>query len=218
MAQEGYFLNLNSRTHYALLSFTFSYINNANNKDNIKIEINFMDRCHILPLEYKQVLSNGIIDDFNVLTLNVVELYASKINALISRAAPRDLYDINQMIKNNIIKDKELIRKCLIFYNMVGGEQNILDLDFTNIKNINFMKFKTQLRPVISKSDDFILEDAKDNVIKFINDLITLDKEEVEFIKEFKNKNYKPELLFKDESIVNNIINHPMAIGRSKKD
>ena len=58
----------------------------------------------------------------------------------------------------------------------------------------------------------------KINIIKFINYLITLDKEEVEFIKEFKNKNYKPELLFKDESIVNNIINHPMAIWRSKKD
>lgn len=218
MLQEGYSLNPNSRSHYALLSFTFSYINNANNKDSIKIEINFIDRCHILSLENKTILPNEIIEEFNVLTLNTTELYASKINALISRAAPRDLYDINKMIDNSIIEDKDLLRKCLIFYNMVGGNQNIQDLDFTKVRDINFMKFKTQLRPVISKTDNFKLEDAKDNVINFINKSIKLNKEEVEFIKEFKNKNYKPELLFNDENIIRNIINHPMAIWRCKKD
>lgn len=218
MIQEGYTLNLNSRKHYALLSFTFNYINNANNKDNIKIEINFMDRCHILSIENKKILSNGIIEEFNILTLNTIELYSSKINALISRAAPRDLYDINKMIENNVVQDKELLRKCLIFYNMVGGNQNIQDLDFSNVKNINFMKFKTQLKPVISKSDKFKLEDAKENVICFISELINLNKEEILFIECFKNKDYKPELLFDNEGVIENIKNHPMAIWRCKKD
>ena len=89
MWQEGYSL-ADSRDYFALTSFLFNYINNAGNRDNIKVEINFLDRCHVLPLEKKKILTKGIVEDFEVLTLNTTELYASKINALISRATPRD--------------------------------------------------------------------------------------------------------------------------------
>lgn len=217
MWQEGYSLMVSPREHYALLSFTFNYVNNAGNRDNIKIEINFMDRCHILPLEQKQVLSKGIVDKFEILTLNTTELYASKINALLSRATPRDLYDVNAMIENNVIKDMELLRKCLIFYNMVGGEQDIDNLTYNNIENLNFMKFKTQLKPVISKTDKFDLEQAKVKVIDYLKELINLTQEEKSFICEFRNQNYKPELLFNDNNMVENISHHPMAMWRCKK-
>ena len=219
MIQEGYLLNVSPRKHYALLSFIFSYINNVGNRDNIKVEINFMDRCHILPLEYKNIISNGIIENFDILTLNSIELYASKINALLSRATPRDLYDVNAMIDNNIIKDekeKNLLKKCLIFYNMVGGEQDIDNLSFKNIEEINFTKFKTQLKPVLAKNDKFNLEDAKTNVISYLKELITINEKEKSFINEFKNKNYKPKLLFRDEQIIEDIISHPMALWRCK--
>lgn len=217
MWQEGYSLMVSPREHYALLSFTFNYVNNTGNRDNIKIEINFMDRCHILPLEQKQVLSKGIIDKFEILTLNTTELYASKINALLSRATPRDLYDVNAMIENNVIKDMELLRKCLIFYNMVGGEKDIDNLTYNNIEKLNFMKFKTQLKPVISKTDKFDFEQAKIKVIDYLKEIINPTEDEKEFINEFRNQNYKPELLFKDKNMVENISHHPMAMWRCKK-
>ena len=175
MWRYGYSLNAESRNHYALLSFTFAYMNNAGNRDNIKVEINFMDRCHVLPLEYKSIKGKGIVEGFDILALNDVELYASKINALLSRATSRDLYDVNAMINSNIIENSNLLRKCLIFYNMVGGEQNIDDISF---ENINFAKFKTQLKPVMAKSDKFNLEEAKTKVISFLKALITIDEGE----------------------------------------
>ncbi len=217
MWQEGYSLMVNPREHYALLSFTFNYVNNAGNRDNIKIEINFMNRCHILPLEQKLALTNGIIDKFDILTLNTIELYASKINALLSRATPRDLYDVNAMIEQNIITDKNLLKKCLIFYNMVGGEQDIDNLTYSNIEKLNYMKFKTQLKPVISKTDKFDLEQAKLKVIDYLKELINVTQEEKSFINEFKKQNYKPELLFNGKNIVENILYHPMALWRCKK-
>lgn len=58
MWQEGYSL-ADSRDHFALTSFLFNYINNAGNRDNIKVEINFLDRCHVLPLEKKKILTRG---------------------------------------------------------------------------------------------------------------------------------------------------------------
>ena len=207
-------MNAEPRKHYALLSFSFAYINNASNRDSIKVEINFMDRCHVLPLEYKRIKGKDVIEGFDILALNDIELYASKINALLSRATPRDLYDVNAMINSNIIEDSNLLRKCLIFYNMVGGEQDIDDISFENIESINFAKFKTQLKPVLAKNDKFNLDDAKANVISYLKTLISINEGERKFIEEFKNKNYRPELLFDDETTIENIKSHPRALWR----
>ena len=145
------------------------------------------------------------------------ELYASKINALLSRFAPRDLYDINIMIINNVIQDEEMLKKCLIFYNMIGGNQNIDSLAYEGIDKINYFKYKTQLKPVISKNENFNLIEAKKNVISFLKKLIVINDNEQKFIDEFKKRVYKPELLFDNELEIYNAKCHPMALWRCNK-
>ncbi len=99
---------------------------------------------------------------------------------------------------------------------MIGGEQDIDNLSFENIEKITFTNFKTQLKPVIAKSDKFNIEEAKTMVITYLKDLIKITEKEQEFIEEFKNRNYKPELLFESKEIINNIKLHPMALWRCK--
>lgn len=216
MWQEGYSL-ADSRDHFALTSFLFNYINNAGNRDNIKVEINFLDRCHVLPLE-KKILTKGIVEAFEVLTLNTIELYASKINALLSRATPRDLYDVNAMIESNVITDTKLLRKCLVFYNAIGGDYDIQDLDYKNVERLDYRKYKTQLKPVISKEDKFDIEKAKEIVIAYVKDLLVLTDGEKEFLSKLKDKTYVPELLFDNEEIVANIKHHPAALWRVREN
>ena len=217
MWQEGYSL-ADSRDHFALTSFLFNYINSAGNRDNIKVEINFLDRCHVLPLEKKRILTKGIIEDFEVLTLNTIELYASKINALLSRATPRDLYDVNAMIENNVITDTELLRKCLVFYNAIGGDYDIQELDYKNVERLDYRKYKTQLKPVISKDDNIDIEKAKERVIAYVKNLLVFTDGEKEFLDKLKDKIYAPELLFDDEMIVSNIKHHPAALWRVREN
>ena len=217
MLQERYSL-ADSRDHFALTSFLFNYTNSADNRDNIKVEINFLDRCHVLPLEKKQILTKGIMEDFEVLTLNTTELYASKINALLSRATPRDLYDVNAMIENNVINDMVLLRKCLIFYNAIGGDYDIQTLDYKNIERLDYRKYKTQLKPVISKDDKFDIEKAKEIVIAYVKDLLVLTDSEKEFLSKLQEKIYAPELLFSDEGIIINVKNHPAALWRVREN
>jgi len=217
MWQEGYSLMQNPREHYALLSYVFSYINNAGNKDNIKIEINFMQRCHILPLEKKPLLTKNLFEPFQILTLDKIEFYASKINALLGRGAPRDLYDVYIMIEKDIVKNLEMLRKCLVFYNMIGGEQDIANISFKQIEKINYQIFKRQLKPVIAKNDAFNLEKAKATTIDFLKSMITLTDKEKQFAANFLAKDYRPELLFDDEKIIDRIKSHPMALWRCKK-
>lgn len=216
MINEGYQLKVTNVNRYALLSLIFSYINNAGNKDNIKIEINLMDRCHILPLVHRNVNLRGIIEPISVLTLHKIELFASKINALLSRSVPRDLYDVFSMFESNTIDDYKLLKKCLVFYDMVGGKQIIDQLDYSTIKNMGFMKYKTQLKPVISKNDKFNIEEAKTYVIDRLTEILKFDENELEFIAKFKEKHYDPFLLFNDSEIVDRIKNHPMALFRCK--
>ncbi len=218
MWQEGYTL-ADTRDSFALTSFLFNYVNSAGNRDNIKIEINFMDRCHILPLVNKKILTKGIVENFEVLTLNTIELYASKINALLSRATPRDLYDVNAMIENEVIAetDEDLLKKCLIFYNSIGGDYAIDNLTYENVQRLDFKKFKTQLKPVIAKDDKFDIEKAKIKVMNYLKGFIVLSDREQEFVSEFGKKRYCPELLFEDESIVGNVKHHPAAMWRCRE-
>lgn len=215
MWQEGYSI-AEVRDSFALMSIVFNYTNTAGNRDNIKVEINFLDRCHILPLEKKKIFTKGIVDNFEVLTLNTTELYASKINALLSRGTPRDLYDVNAMIEHNVIANTDILRKCLIFYNAIGGDYDIQKLDFKNIERLVYKNFKTQLKPVIAKDDKFNMEKAKEMVIEFVKEMLVLSSNEKLFLSKFKEKTYAPELLFDNEDIVLNIKNHPAALWRVK--
>jgi predicted nucleotidyltransferase component of viral defense system len=215
MVKEDFVLKNSTKEYYSLISLVFNYKNSVNNLDTIKIEINFMDRIHVLPLEIKNCnhYNNFICRD--IIVLNPIELYASKINALISRAASRDIYDVYKMINLNIIKDYDLLKKCLIFYSMVGGEQNIDSINFSKIMNLSYHDIKLKLKPVLSKDDSFNYLDAKEVVINYINNLLNFDDCDYKFINEFRIKKYNPKLLFNEE-IAHKLKNHPMAIWRCK--
>jgi len=56
-------------------------------------------RIHILPLVHRKIVASGIFDETAVLAVSGMELFGSKIKALLDRAAARDLYDISNMIR-----------------------------------------------------------------------------------------------------------------------
>lgn len=50
---NGYSLKQRPRKHFALDSYPLYYDATSGNKDSIKLEINYTDRAHILPLEMR---------------------------------------------------------------------------------------------------------------------------------------------------------------------
>ena len=106
MTANGYDLSPKSKFPHALDSFVFTYTNCGGVKDNIKVEINYSLRAHILPVE--QVETTVLGKAFGVRRLAKAELFASKIVALLSRTAPRDLYDIHNMIKQSVFSDPDI--------------------------------------------------------------------------------------------------------------
>ncbi len=219
MSVNRYSLSPHSKSPHTLDSMVFQYVNAAGNSDNIKIEINYGMRCHVLPPE-KSIVAIPFLNGIEVRTLAPVELFGGKIKALIERCACRDLYDVNNWLQNRNRYPMEdgLLRKIVLFYLAVGGNSQLKTAyTFESIDEISFKHIRASLIPVLRKSENYRFEDAKSNVRQFLQTLMVLTEKECEFVANFNKGVYSPELLFDDNDIVYRVRNHPMAIWKTRR-
>ncbi len=217
--QKGYTMSDKSKKYYALDSYVLQYLNNGGNRDNIKIEINYLDRMHILPTVEYVVSSFNYNGTTKITTMNAYELYGSKLAALLGRSTPRDIYDVYKMIESGTMDNVALLKKCFIFYNCIGGNGLIADKDFSILDNVTKSDFDAKLKPVLTKKELFDYKQAVSVVKGFLDALLCFTDNEIQFISNFKNNKYTPELLFDGEYVdyAGNVNNHPMALWRCSK-
>lgn len=219
MEKEGYSLSQTSRFSHSLDAFHFNYINSGGNKDMIKIELNYSLRAHILEPVYRDILNDVFKSNIKIRTVAPLEIFSAKGNALISRAAARDLYDWGNLIDQNMFADeKDLFRKCFVFYTTITADNvhGDYDFDLSAIDTLDFTKIRRDLFPVMRKKDNFKLEERKIQAKQYIKDLLRLTETENEYIERFVAKEYHPELLF-DDDIVTRICGHPMALWKCNR-
>ncbi|MDR2590654.1 MAG: nucleotidyl transferase AbiEii/AbiGii toxin family protein [Oscillospiraceae bacterium] len=219
MKSEGYSFNNKSKSKHALDSFVYSYTNTAGNLDNIKIEVNYTLRSHILPVIESITQTNNVFNDFNVTTLSPLEIFASKTVALSDRAAARDLYDLYKAIRSGILDEfcYVLFRKCTVFYLAITGDIKTKEFSFTKLDKITENVIHTDLRQMIRNTERFNLQEAKDHVSAFLSDRLVLCEKEIDFLKQFSLGKYKPDILFDDAEIIDRIEKHPMALWRQQR-
>ncbi|MCF0116436.1 MAG: nucleotidyl transferase AbiEii/AbiGii toxin family protein [Bacilli bacterium] len=217
MISEGYLLSDSSRFSHSLDAFYYFYQNSGGNRDMIKIEINYSLRSHIFEPVFKPILPSIFDDKVIVRMVDPMEIFAAKGNALISRAAARDLYDWCNMVSNNLFdSQKDLFRKCFIFYMVISTDYLNKNFDLSAIDRITKLKIKRELYPVLNRKELFELDEKKSLAKGYITKLLSLTESEKLFIDCFEQKKYIPELLFEDSEILNRIKNHPMALWKSK--
>lgn len=216
MNANGYDFSPKSKFPHTLDSFVFTYTNCGGVKDNIKVEINYSLRTHIPPI--KRVKADVLGQTVKVCRLAKTELFASKIVALLSRTAPRDLYDIHNMIRQNVFsaEEKELLKKCVAFYRALN-DQAADTFDLSVIDALRPYEIKTMLLPVIHRKEFIDLSWMKQTVKEYLSDLLILTDEEQAFLSDFANKRYLPEKLFSDTDILNRIRLHPMVEWKIQK-
>ena len=216
MTANGYTLSPKSKNYHALDSFVYEYINAGGVKDNLKIEINYMLRCHVLPIEKREVKLPWGDNVVKVLSVAPVEIFSSKTVALLSRTAPRDLYDLHNMVRFGVIDDdmKELYRKCVVFYSAISTEHPPKEFKLDNIGNVTKMQIKRDLDPVLRKGERFELNQVQEEVKSFLSGILVANDNEKMFWKNFSEGSYKPELIFAEDS--GNIKKHPMALWKCK--
>lgn len=82
----------------------YEFVNAGGVRDNLKIEINYMLRWHVLPIARREVLIPWNMNRFAVLSVALIEIFASKTAALLTRNAPRDLYNMYNMVGYGLLK------------------------------------------------------------------------------------------------------------------
>lgn len=223
MAASGYTLSLKSKQYHALDSFVYEYVNAGGMKDNLKIEINYMLRCHTLPVSRRPVYLPWNDQKLTVLSVDPLEIFSAKTVALLNRAAPRDLYDMFNMQKYGLFDETQepLFRKCIMFYAAIASETVPEHFDLDGIGSISARKIRTDLTPVLRRGERFDLASAQKQVKDYLAAILKPEDTELSFWQAFAEGKYQPGLLFDDADILPRIEHHPMALwkcgGRAPK-
>ncbi|MFA5485822.1 MAG: nucleotidyl transferase AbiEii/AbiGii toxin family protein [Bacilli bacterium] len=217
---RGYTVSPKSRFTFSLDSYLLQYTNAVGGNDYIKLELNYSNRIQLLvPVIYKT--QTTIIESLEILALNKVELYASKIAALIGRTTARDIFDVYQMNEQKMINKNEfsLLRKLTLFYLVLSNEFEPLDTLLNrariNIKNINFHHIKRNLIPMLKVGTKIDINKYKNDVLLFIDKLFVLTPQEAKFMDLYNSGKLEASLLLDDE-IAAKANKHPMAKWKVK--
>lgn len=215
--EQEYTLSKNSRHSLALDSFSVIYTPSGGGLDSIKIEINYVMRCHIMPLEQKELNLNFLPSPFNVLTVSKEELYAGKIHALLTRNQIRDLYDVYHLVAYRLLSEKEIsvLKNILLFYNFIQSDTFFFKLNLD--EKYTHRNLIRDLLPVIRKKDDFKLEIAVPAVTKFVSSLVDYDCNQKLFIKSVEDISPNFEYLFENEEMRQFAGEHPLTIWKILK-
>lgn len=214
----GYYASQKSKNYHALDSFVYEYVNAGGMKDHIKIEINYMLRCHVLPPVRRNADISWLEKSLEILCVDPIEIFGSKIVALLNRAAPRDLYDVYHMIDSHLFdsSQEQMLKKCICFYRAVGSDAIQQDFDYQKIEHVSQQRIKTELIPVLHRGEWFDVVNAQQRVLDYLEKLLVLDENEILFWDLFRQKKFEPQLLFEDEEILSRICFHPMAMWKCR--
>ena len=211
MIREEYEVSTKSRSSFALFSRIYRYENTFGNIDTIKVDINFMDRVHLYSYAISTV--NYFDKTITIKTPAIEELFGMKINALIDRSKPRDLYDSVFLVDNMRLFDKNMLRKAIIYYLSLNNTFKIDKTSLDRINTINNKIIKAELLPVLKKNERIDLEETKEKVINSLSKLLVLSDSEKQYLDSFSKGNYNPLLLF-GEPVASRATSHPMAKWR----
>lgn len=188
-------------------------------KDNLKIEINYMLRCHVIPVVRREVKLSWSEEVLTVLSVAPLGIFASKTVALLTRTAPRDLYDIHNMVKFGLVdeSEEEMFRKCVVFYSAIGAEQPPEKFELDNIGKVSVQQIKRDLDPVLRKGERFDLEMVQREVKEYLALILMPTREEELFWKAFSEGVYYPDWIFGESNELVNVAKHPMALWKCRK-
>jgi len=181
---------------------------------NLEVDVNFMFRIPLWPVRNMDSRPVGIWQAVGIQVVDVHELAAGKLSALMSRRQARDLFDCSNLFRLGGL-DRERLRLAFIVYGAMSRRDwrtvapNDVDFDIADLEQ--------RLMPTLQaagieriQQDHFgkgLVEDCRN----FLAGLLPFTKEEMEFLNRVLDKGeIGPELLTDDEDLQNRIRRHPL--------
>lgn len=182
---------------------------------NLDVDLNFMFREPLFStVRMGSRLSVGSSRIEGVPVLDIHELAAGKLAALLSRQASRDLFDVHLLFKQREL-DIQKLRLAFVVY----GAMSRKDWRTVSMDDVNYdsRELESQLIPVLNEAltDGSDLEEWTDTLVsecrQSLSGLLPLNDKEMEFLKKINEQGkIAPDLLTADRNMQKIITRHPL--------
>ena len=182
---------------------------------NLEVDLNFMFREPLFSFDSLDSKPVGSFQTQAVPVIDIHELAAGKLAALLSRQASRDLYDAHLMLRQWDFNE-EMLRLAFVVY----GAMNRRDWRTVSLTDVTYdrQELENQLVPVLSESlvADINLQEWTEKLVEECRQslgdiLLPLNGSETEFITMINDSGeIRPDLLTDDEELQARIFSHPL--------
>jgi len=186
--------NIRIDASYPLSRFTVSYTSHQGTRDSFKIETGYMRRIPILDKDARMSFRHLGSDTLHTVTTpQAEEIYANKLVTLLSRATPRDLYDLSIIVGTDV--DTTKLRKCTVLESLMSLPQPLTDVDPEKI--IVGIHPDQGLRALLRTGQVLDTDALKTTVTRYSEEIIgSLTTNEKNLIHQFyAEREFTPELL-----------------------
>lgn len=180
---------------------------------NLEVDLNFMFRVPLWPIKLRDA-KVGSCSATQIPVLDLHELAASKLAALLARQASRDLFDAHQLLTRSDLDQKKL-RLGFVLY----GAMNRKDWRTVTVEDVGYdpRELESQLLPVV-RSEFLTKQKAGDWAATMIAEcrdrlgaVLPMSAAEIAFLDRILDHGeIKPELLTADDEIADRIRSHPL--------
>jgi hypothetical protein len=182
---------------------------------NLEVDLNFMFREPLFPIvrmDSRLLIGSSRLEAVPVLDIH--ELTAGKLAALLSRQAGRDLFDVHLLLRQ---RELDIYKLRLAF--VVYGAMSRKDWRTVSLDDVNFdtRELESRLVPVLSEAltDGSDLEEWTDTLVsecrQSLSGLLPLNDREMEFLAKINELGQiAPDLLTADRSMQEKITRHPL--------
>ena len=185
---------------------------------NLEIDLNFMYRVPLWPIDFKSSCLVGSKQIHNIPVLDIHELSAGKLTALIDRKTGRDIFDAFHLLKRDDINFEKL-RLALVIYSGINRKIDLRQITPQDI-TVDVKDLTNRLVPLLNKNDISSMGSIStwsDNLVqqcqRDFSQLLPITTKEREFLTNLLDKGLiEPQLISDNDNLINNVKNHPAII------
>lgn len=118
---------------------------------NLEIDLNFMYRVPLWPIEFKSSCMIGSYQIHNIPILDAHELSAGKLIALIDRKTGRDIFDAYHLLAKLPLDDKKL-RQAFVIYSCINRKIDLRKITNQDI-DVDHIDLKNRLVPLLKRDE-----------------------------------------------------------------
>ncbi len=201
-------------TDHAGGKWRLRYDSSLGQGSNLEVDLNFMYRTPLWPVQHRNAMQVGSYSAKRIPVLDMHELAAGKLAALLARHASRDLFDAHQLLTKGDL-NREKLRLGFVVY----GAMNRKDWRTVNADDVGYDagEVQNQLVPVI-RSEFLADQEPGDWAGHMIAEcreklgvVLPMSDSEIEFLDQILDHGeIRPELLTTDPEMIERIKAHPL--------